>query len=160
MSRPDGLRDLHPLPLPGHLLQCELINLKCEYEISISSEILKARFVHIIWPGCLLQCQDPSPARPPPPPPRPTSSTPPPNTIENFRCLQCNTYIHLVKPVKVLADARKQDEDSFLYVQQVQKLAMVTFKRITCSNFLCGAIGISKNAKALPGSPSESWDTS
>ena len=33
-----------------------------------------------------------------------------------------NNYFHLVKPVKVLTDARKQDQEGFLNVQQVEKL--------------------------------------
>ena len=73
--------------------------------------------VHIVWPGCLQQYQDLSPARSPPPQPRTTSPTlSPPNNLD------VPLKFHLVKPVKVLADARKQDQDYFLQMQQVQKL--------------------------------------
>ena len=69
---PSSASALSPSPMWAH--PPEMWTWLCH--TSISSEILKAKLVHIIQPGCLLQCQDFSPARPPPPPPRPTSSPP------------------------------------------------------------------------------------
>ena len=112
--------------------------------------------VHIVWPGCLQQYQDLSPARSPPPQPRTTS---PPNNLD------VPLKFHLVKPVKVLADARKQDQDYFLQMQQVQKL-FFSFRILSCHTVTlshCHTVwkyGFFHDTPPSPEGPWGSWDTS